>query len=474
MARTVPRPLLVLLLGFAACAAARGQPLAGVELPGPGERVVFPGGARPAGAVPAESPLDAKDTARSLRQAQTAAPDELRREVRGAARAGYDIRLQRIRGGTDTPDVTLEDLARLLPVDLALAKTPAERVTARVRYWAGCREVELLTLERVAAGIKAFTAADYWAARTERLLAEFQLVQEIGGAGMPLPASLHSALHDPDPIESWAPRAEFAASRAAPRELARAAQEACTREYARRIRRIMAGTDTPDVLLEVVPRRVAAARAAGEEGPEFLATLEGVWLLSWDAEQLTRERVEAGVKQFSRADYYDSRADRLGASAQMAEARRVAGKPLALTGGLQDPFAVLHDDPLDTRDLARAKAETVRADISELNRQRRAALLAGYEQSIQRVRSGTDTPDVTGAVSRRLLDVELALAGQKRADRLAALERQLARAAEIEALVRECVEAGVKNFTPADFWEARYERLRAELQLAETRAAKTE
>ena len=51
------------------------------------------------------------------------------------------------------------------------------------------------------AGIRNFTIADYWAARTERLLATASLVAEIGRAGQPAPGSLHNALDDADSLD---------------------------------------------------------------------------------------------------------------------------------------------------------------------------------------------------------------------------------------------------------------------------------
>src|SRR5438874_2027157 len=89
--------------------------------------------------TPTDDPFD-KARARGLREGSRAEPQALRQALREAARAAYSIRLQRVKAGTGTPDLVLEDLAKLLDADLALAKTPA----ARERYWAGCREVELL------------------------------------------------------------------------------------------------------------------------------------------------------------------------------------------------------------------------------------------------------------------------------------------------------------------------------------------
>lgn len=439
------RPLLaVLTLALAACSVARGQ------------------------SVEFDDPFN-QETARRMYEGSRAEPQALRQELREAARAACLTRLRRAKAGADYPDLVLDDLAKLLAADLTLAKTPGDRRAARERYWAGCREVELLTLQGVEVGIKQFTIADYWAARTERLLAELRLVGELGADRAP-PASLLNGLDDADPLASGAARDEFEATRAEPGRLAQAARDACTNEYGARVQRIMAGTDTPNLILPIVTRRLMTTLAAGESPAEYLAAAEAVWLLSRKIEQLTEQRVEAGIKVFTTADFYGARDCRLEANVLMVEGRRGTGKLLPLQGALQSPFAAV-PDPLDTKAVARAKAESVRADVRDLNRQRRQTILAEYEQRIQRIRAGTDTPDVTSVASRRLLDVEVALAGGK-AESIAAWKRYRARAAEIEGLTRERVEAGIRQFTQADVWDARYDRILAELRLAEARAAK--
>ena len=416
-----------------------------------------------------EDPLD-KARARAVREGHPDRTQALGQALLGTAQAVCSIRLYRFRVGADHPDLVLEDLGKRLTADLALAKTPAERRAAWGRHWAGCLEVELLLLHHVEAGIRNFTIADYWAARTERLLAA-SLVAEIGRAGQPAPGSLHNALDDADSLDSRAPRDEFEMTRAEPRRLARAARDACENEYAVRSRRLRAGSDTPYQLLPLGARRLATARAAGENPAEYLAAVETLWLRSWDIEQLTQEWVESGIKKFSSADVYEARDRRLETNVLLAEARRGAGMPLPLQGNLQASLLDGERDPLNTRDVARAKAEATRADIANLNRQRREAILTEYAARIQRVRDGTDTPDVTSAASRRLCDVELALASGK-AGRLAALERKWVQAAEIERLARERMEEGIRQFTWADFLDAQYDCILAKLRLAEARGGK--
>ena len=248
-------------------------------------------------------------------------------------------------------------------------------------------------------------------------------------------------------------------------QLARAARGACAREYEERSQRIRDGKDTPDILLANANRRLAVERAASEGPAEFLAVLEGHWLMIWLGEQLARERVEAGIPGFTWADSYKTSAARLEAGVMIAAARRRADKPLPLRGGLQDRFGAV-DNRLDLRRMrgpsSRPHEPTSVNSIAERRDVPRRVFDSHPAAKDSRSRQRS---------SRRLLDPELDLADGKKAERLAALERHWARAAEIEGWVRGMFEHGVR-YSWEDFWEARYERIQAELWIAEARAAR--
>jgi hypothetical protein len=453
--------LVVLTLALVACPEARAQQLSD----GPPSLAEF--GDDPSG----HDPLSARERARRLRQAQQADPGESKRALRDAARSEYAVRMIRIQGGTDTPDVVLDLLPRLLAADLGLAGNRAERVAARQGYRRAMQEIEDLTRRRIENGIQAFTPADYWALRCARLLAELWLIEELGGPGKPLPGAPNRALGDQDPFEAKAAaQDEFEATRALPRLLAEAARDAPLREYQARIPRLFGGGESPDYLLPIAQRRVAAEGTRGENTVEYRAALEGLWQVTWHLEHFTQQCIEARFKTFSPADYYATHDLRLEVEVWIAAARRNAGKPLPLRGGLQDPF-VMPDAPLDAKDVARTKAEAAQVDVRQLLEKRREALLAEHEARLRRIRAGADTPDVLNTASARLLTVELALANG-RAERLAARERFWARTALTEDLMLARVMAGVKGFTPANCYAARYMRILAELELAEARAAR--
>jgi hypothetical protein len=453
--------LLTLALGASPSAHAQPSPLGPADFPGD--------------EWPDAGPFGAKDRARELRQARRTDPAELARALHRTALAEYEERIRRVRAGTDTPDVVRELLPRLLEAELGLARGPADRLAAMQRHWARAREIERMTQERVEAGVKNFTPADLLLARYHRLTAALRLAQARAAAGRPLPGSGAPGPEDADPDgDRSLAREEFVAVRTPPPLLARAALEALAGEVADRLQRVRAGTDTPDVLFDIPLLRVALERTAGQQPGDAVGVLEGLWLAAWCCERLIQERVEAGVKNFTPADYYDARGRRFEAAAALAGARRQSGKLLPLKGGMQDPIAgpiAGVADLLPTKELAKDKFEAVRADPRRIAEERREALFTAYRIRQQRIEAGTDTPDVTFGVSRRLLAAELALAAG-RGERRAALERFWARSRDLETLTAERVEAGVKNFTPADLDAARFDRLEAELRLAEARAGK--
>ena len=210
--------------------------------------------------------------------------------------------------------------------------------------------------------------------------------------------------------------------------------------------------------------------ALGGDPADLIPVLESYWQMAAVLERLTAERVAAGVKQFTLADGYAAHDHRLEAEIWLAEARTRPGKLLPLQGAMQDRFTADHD-PFDrlwlqlSRDLAHLKHQTARSNPQHLHEQRRQAILAEYSVRVERVRGGQETPDESENASRRLLAADLALAGP--AERLPALERYFARQWELEVLTKERVEAGVRSFTPTNYYQTRYARLAAELLLAE-------
>jgi hypothetical protein len=413
-------------------------------------------------------PLGSKTLAKERRAADRAQPADLKRALEDTARSEYLFRVQQVRSGAQTPDVLLGPSSRLLSASLALPEDQSGHLAALVRHWAVLWGQEELTRERLEAVVKNFSPADYWEARGERLLAEWQLVGAMGATGKPWPGAALSRPDAPDPLASRAAaRAAFEATRTPPEVLAQAALDATLSEYAIRQQMIAVGVPGPVYL---VSRRAAAERGRGKDPAELLPALEGLWQLNWFNEQRTRDYLEQGNKLFTPADYDAVHAARLAAAVWVAEARSRDRKLLPLRGGLPDAFAGV-DDPLQTRRLAQAKLGDTRPGRRQLAENMRDALRSEYDFRLRLMRGGLGILDYANVVLWRLINADQDLA-VGRAEHLAVLERYWALARSVEELTSVRVEAGTQRLTPADFLEAHFSRLQAELWIAEARAGK--
>jgi hypothetical protein len=419
-------------------------------------------------------PLGAKRAAESERRAVGADPKVLARALRDTARAVFEAQVGDLRQGKSVDfDTYMSQSRRLLEAELGVAAGRAERLTALEGHFSRLRALEERIEQGVRSGVHAYTRVDYWSARGERLFAEWRLAQALGGTGNLLPATPPDPFGDSGPLLARAgARDTFEATRANPQALVREAVDAAYHELKLLEESGAAGRYVIfQPIVQPSRRRVEVERAAGAGPPDLLPALEAHWGLAWFEELVIKSRVEAGVKRFAAEDYFRAVADRLEAEVWLANARSGRARPLPLTGGLQDRFGTVYD-PLDTRDLARAKFEAARADPLQLNVKRREALLRAYTLSTDAMRQGKEAfADFISEQSRKLLAVELDLAGG-RAERLAALQRYWTRARDLEERVQSRVEAGVRLYRHADYLDARCDRIRAELWLAEARAGK--
>jgi hypothetical protein len=127
-------------------------------------------------------------------------------------------------------------------------------------------------------------------------------------------------------------------------------------------------------------------------------------------------------------------------------------------------------DPLRlTKEIAKRQFEASRTTVHDLALARRETARACQQDRLERHRAGA--PDVTLDLrleaSRRLLEAELAVLDDP-AERLAAHERYWELTRIAEDTVRALYEIGRVGL--ADFMQTRYDRLDAELRLAEARA----
>jgi hypothetical protein len=118
---------------------------------------------------------------------------------------------------------------------------------------------------------------------------------------------------------------------------------------------------------------------------------------------------------------------------------------------------------------AKHEAEAVRADLRELIRARRDVVRVAMDARFKEFLAGRGTLDILLECARHWLDAERSLQ-ESPAGRLAAVERYWAILWEIEEVNRGRYEAG--RISQKDYMEPRYERLTAEMELAQGRLAK--
>jgi hypothetical protein len=294
------------------------------------------------------------------------------------------------------------------------------------------------------------------------------VAQARANAGKPLPVpepTIDPAQDDPLGTKNLG-RAQRSAMQAEPRVLARAAADATMKGekfilYSQALSRYEV---PPPSILPASARRLEAGRALDDSPAAQLLLLEDYWVRAWQNEKATRIRVERGNQNYTPADYWAARGQRLQAEFWLAEARATPGKPLPLKGGLQDPVGEV-DDPLETKEMAQAKLNAIRADPGALALAWREADRNAWEVMGELARGGkyVNTEEQI-EVSRRLLEAERAV-DPSPAGHAAALERHGRRLRQIEEQVRERLRRQEHSYTPLDYWAARYHRLQAELWL---------
>jgi len=111
------------------------------------------------------------------------------------------------------------------------------------------------------------------------------------------------------------------------------------------------------------------------------------------------------------------------------------------------------------------------AAIAELQKKKLQAAQKAYEIRLKRIEAGTEAPGGMLALSKMLLEAEKEV-NNTREGHLKALRAHFERMKQDEELVRRRVEAGTKNYGPADFAEAEFYRYEAEIWLRKAEAGK--
>jgi hypothetical protein len=263
-------------------------------------------------------------------------------------------------------------------------------------------------------------------------------------------------------------RARREATRADPSRWAVRRREALAHAFAMRLKLAEEGIELiVEQTMRLSQRLLDVSRALDSSPAARLAALEAHWARLWLVEQ--SGRVTAAKRGPGGAlDLLTARAGRLQAEVWLDEARKTRGKPRPLAGTLQDLSREIAD-PLDTKELARAKFAAVRAEPRTLARARLEAERAVYEGGLRLASEGKEIAiEYRFAESLRLLDAEQAACDGPEARRVA-LAAHWARILDLEQFLRRSGERDPWRYTAVDAWEACAHRLQAEIWLHEAR-----
>jgi hypothetical protein len=255
-------------------------------------------------------------------------------------------------------------------------------------------------------------------------------------------------------------RAKLAATQSTLEDLRQAKFEVARAEYQAREKEFLAGRGTLDIFREAMLHLLQSALAVSTSEADRIGSLERHWERAKQVEDVNRTRSEAG--RISVKEYLEARADRLEAARRLTQALARAGGVAALVGGERVKL-----DPLNSKELARAKFEATQSNPAELARAKLEAAFESYESRRKEFQAGRGTLDILLESSRQLAEAELAVRDQQE-DRVAVFEWLWARALMIETINQVRFEAG--RIDVPDYLQSRYGRLEAEIQWAQARA----
>jgi hypothetical protein len=395
-------------------------------------------------------------------------PQELARQRLEAARGVLEIRMKQFQAGRAPLEFLLEAAAFVADAELALAAGPRERevVLATKCVWA--REFERLTVNRLEAGQQTPDAVDQ--ARCQRLAAQYALALARAGrrdAPLALPSTIleHEGSRVPADIEEILLGAVIEAQQTDLRKIAEQRLEAGRACFDYRRKQFEAGRGNLNILLETARLVLDAELALAEAPRERVAARARSWLHLREAERLATRRLEAG--QHTPDAVLQARATRLGAQYELVRARAPqARRPwpvLALPHEDEDAIS----SPYDPTHWLDELHELERSDLQHIARQRLEAAREAFEIRCEQNEAGRGTLDIFLEVARMYLDAELVLADTPAA-RTAVWERHWRHLLEVERLTINRLLA--EQVTPAEVFQARCQRLEAQLHLARIRS----
>jgi hypothetical protein len=420
-----------------------------------------------------------KDLAKDLFESTQARTRDLARARFEAARTQLHERYEKYRAGAQdaTLDLLLESAALLAKAELgALEKpTPEKQLKPLATHWLYTLAAEQIVERKYRRG--RVSRADFMQARQERLDAEIKLHR--GEPKLSVPSLIASL--SPDGKESLdtfdakeAAKHAFETERTDLADLARKRRDAARASFQERMRKYQAGAQdaTLDLLLKSVAS-LAEAELAALEKPTLadrLAPLAAHWLSAWRAEQNVEARYKLG--RVSLADFMQARHARLDAEIKF----RGAGGGEKLSAPFPTPSLALDEkedfDGLDSKALAKAQFEAGQADLRDLARARRDAIRTSLWVRSEKYQGSRDATlelelELELEAARQLLEAELALHDDP-AERLETFQRYWEYARQTENTMAAKYEVGRVGL--ADYAQARFARLDAEIRMGEARA----
>jgi hypothetical protein len=255
-------------------------------------------------------------------------------------------------------------------------------------------------------------------------------------------------------------KAKFEASRADLKELVRAKLDAARVECEYRAKEFQTGRGTLDILLGSTMRWLESELAASDAQADQVAALQRHWELAKKIEDISKGHYEAGrmpIQEYSQTRYF-----RLDAEIRLARARAKTGKLQVREGP-----GLVSADPLHSKWLSKTKWEASQINVTELAIAKADAARTEYGARFQEFEAGRGLLCLLSNASVRVLESELALHGEQEVDCLEKVWRQRK---VVEDLTKGRHDAG--RVPTKEYMETKYDRLEAEIMLAQARAKK--
>jgi len=354
------------------------------------------------------NPLDSKPRAKAEWQVKQADIQEL---MGGRARAAWLVfqgRLQDFLCGRGTLAFELEAVAQLRAAELALADSARSRLAIVERAWRWLRFMDEVMHEAWDRGRVSYK--EWLDCQHARLTQEIELCQAqrtMQATHVPLPLS-RSRRPEVDTtgllFSKQLARDKFEASRADPKELARARLHPAECSAQSRLANLMAGRGTLEFTLQAWWRLLQTRLAVLDKEADRRAALEYYWQATTEIDDIDQARYVAG--RINLQDCMRAREARLAAEHLLRRDPKAVDKQA--TRVPLKRWCVGYD--FDPKALARAKFEAWHSEPRALLRSRLETVQVEAREREKEFVAGRGTLTFCLGAARRLLEAELAVA----------------------------------------------------------------